>query len=205
MLGLAVVQGFVVADLIAMFGTWLVVPAVALLAGQLRPKPRKALVAAHAVAAASWVGIAVTFIAMAVVAMSTNDIATTHTVYTLMATFDITLLPWANFATVLTGLALSITTKWGLVSYYWVAAKIVIAVGILVMAFGFLHDKLETVAEQAGILVETGGTAAQLSGATDVVLWGFTCAALGLVVAVLLSLYKPGGRTKWAAAKAVRR
>ncbi len=78
---LTVVQGFVVGDLIAMFATWLSVPVLALFAGQLRPKPRKALVAAHAVSAASWVGVAVTFVAMAVVAMSSNNIHTTMLVY----------------------------------------------------------------------------------------------------------------------------
>jgi hypothetical protein len=193
---LTVLQAFLVGDLIAMFSTWLVVPALALLAGQLRPKPRKALVAAHAVAAACWVGIALTFVAMSVVAMSTNDIQTTRVVYEMMAAFDITLLPWANFATFLTGIALSLTTKWGLISYYWVAAKLAIAVGILIMAFGFLHDNLEDAAGQAEQLAATGGRAAQITTASDVVLWGFGCAALSLVGALLLSLYKPGGRIR---------
>ena len=193
---LTVLQAFLIGDLIAMFTTLLVVPALALLAGQLRPKPRKALVTAHAVAAACWVGIAFTFVAMSVVAMSINDIQATRVIYELMATFDVTLLPWANFATVLTGLALSITTKWGLIRYYWLAAKLAIAVGILILAFGFLHTNLENAAHQAAWLAETGGTAAQLTTASDVVLWGFGCAALSLVGAVLLSLYKPGGRTR---------
>jgi hypothetical protein len=193
---LTVVQGFVVGDLIAMFATWLSVPVLALFAGQLRPKPRKALVAAHAVSAASWVGVAVTFVAMSVVAMSSNDIHTTMLVYELMATFDITLLPWTNFATFLTGIALSMTTKWGLFRYYWVAAKIAIAVGILVMAFGFLHDNLERAGHEATALATTGGTVADVSGSANVVFWGFGCAMLSLVGALLLSLYKPGGRMR---------
>lgn len=193
---LTVIQGFVVGDLIAMFATWLAVPVLALAAGQLRPKPRKALVAAHAVFAACWIGVALTFVAMAVVAMSTNDIHATIAIYKLMATFDITLLPWTNFATFLTGIALSMTTKWGLIRYYWVAAKIAVAVGILVMAFGFLHDSLERAGEEAARLATTGGTVAHISGAAEVVLWGFGCALLSLVGALLLSLYKPGGRTR---------
>jgi hypothetical protein len=193
---LTVVQGFVVGDLIAMFATWLSVPVLALFAGQLRPKPRKALVAAHAVSAASWVGVAVTFVAMSVVAMSTTDIHTAAVTYELMAAFDVTLLPWTNFATFLTGIALSMTTKWGLIRYYWVAAKIAIAVGILVMAFGFLHDNLERAGDEAAALATTGGTVADVSGSADVVLWGFGCAMLSLVGALLLSLYKPGGRMR---------
>ena len=193
---LTVIQAFVVGDLVAMFATWLSVPVLALFAGQLRPKPRKALVAAHAVSAACWIGVALTFVAMSVVAMSTKDIHVTKTVFELMAVFDITLLPWTNFATFLTGIALSMTTKWGLIRYYWVAAKIAIAVGILFMAFGFLHDSLERAGHEAAALTATGGTAAQLSGTSDVVLWGFGCAMLSLVGTLLLSLYKPGGATR---------
>jgi hypothetical protein len=193
LVALTAIQSFVVGNLIAMFATWLSVPVLALLAGQLRPKPRKALAAAHAVSAASWIGVAVTFVAMSVVAMSTNDIHTAAVTYELMATFDVTLLPWTNFATLLTGIALSMTTKWGLIRYYWVAAKIAIAVGILVRAFGFLHDNLERAGHEAAALVTTGGTVADVSGSADVVLWGFGCAMLSLVGALLLSLYKPGG------------
>ncbi|SEH73744.1 hypothetical protein SAMN04489835_3479 [Mycolicibacterium rutilum] len=192
-------QAFVVGDLIAMFATLLAVPVLALLAGPLRPRPRKALVAAHAVAAACWVGIAATFVAMAVLAMSTNDIHRSATVYELMALFDITLLPWANFATILTGVGLSLTTKWGLLRYRWVVAKIAIAAGILMMAFGFLHDSLERVGAEATQLAARGAATAHLSGTADVVLWSFGCALLGLIAALLLSLYKPGGRTRRAA------
>lgn len=191
-----VLQGFLVGDLVAMFATWLAVPALAQLAGQLRPRPRKALVAAHVIAAACWVGIALTVSAMAVVALTSSDIETSRVTYGLMATFDMTLLPWANFATILTGLALGITTGWGLIRYWWVIAKIAIAVGILFMAFGFLHDALELAREQTAHLAETGGVAAQSSAAPWVVFWGFTGSLLSLAGATLLSLYKPGGKTR---------
>ncbi|GAB2660417.1 PDR/VanB family oxidoreductase [Nocardia goodfellowii] len=192
----AVLQAFLVGDLVALFATWLVVPAVSRLAGQLRPRPRKALVAAHVLAAACWVGIALTVTAMALVAMTTTDIETGVAAYALMTTFDITLLPWANFATILTGLALGVTTGWGLVRYYWVAVKLTIAVSILFMAFGFLHDALERAHQQAMRLAADGGTTAELTADADVAFWGFGTSLLGLVAAMLLSLYKPGGRTR---------
>ncbi|MEV6554362.1 hypothetical protein AB0M22_01485 [Nocardia sp. NPDC051756] len=191
-----VVQAFLVGDVVAMFATWLVVPILALAAGQLRPKPRKALVAAHAVASACWVGVTLAVLAMSVVAMTTGDIETSRVAYALMATFDLTLLPWMNFATILTGLALGLTTSWGLIRYYWVAIKLVISVGILFVAFGFLHDALERAAAEAEHLAAIGGTTAQLGAAADVAAWGFGGSLLSLVTAVLLSLYKPGGKTR---------
>ncbi len=189
-------QAFVIGDLIAMFCTWLVVPALALLAGQLRARPRKVLVAAHVISSASWVGIGVVTVAMSVVAMTSSDIRTTQVTYELMAVFDLTLLPWANFAATLTGIALGITTKWGLIRYYWVAIKLAIAVGVIVMAFAFLHRALESAAEQAAQLAATGGTAADLTGVSAVVFWGFGTSLLSLVGAMLLSLYKPGGKSR---------
>lgn len=193
---LTVLQAFVIGDLIAMFCTWLAVPAVALLAGQLPARPRKALVAAHVISSASWVGIAVVILALSVIAMTSSDIRTSQVVYELMAAFDVTLLPWANFAAHLTGIALGITTKWGLIRYYWVAIKLAIVVGVIVLAFGFLHGALVSAAEQAAQLAAAGGTTADLTGVSDVVFWGFATSLLSLVGAMLLSLYKPGGKTK---------
>jgi hypothetical protein len=192
---LTLVNAIPVGDIAALFGTWLSVSALALLAGQLRKRPRKALVAAHVISSASWVGIGVVFVALSVVALTTSDIHSAQVTYELMETFDQTLLPWANFAATLTGIALGLTTKWGLVRYWWVAIKLAISVTVLVMAFGFLHDAVVAAAEQAAHLAATGGTVAQIDGHTDVVFWGFTTALFSLLAAMLLSLYKPGGRT----------
>ncbi|WP_245645827.1 2Fe-2S iron-sulfur cluster-binding protein [Pseudonocardia acaciae] len=197
LLVVTLLQGFLVGDLIAMFCSWLVVPAFALLAGRLSARGRKALLAVHVVSAACWTGIAAVFVALSVVAMSTEKIQVAAVSYELMGMFDITLLPWANFATSLTGLALGLTTRWGLVTYHWVATKLAISVGVLVMAFGFLHDALESAAEQSARLAASGGAANQVTEASDVVFWGFGVALVSLVGALLLSLYKPGGKTPW--------
>ena len=179
------------------FATWLSMPVLALFAGQLRPKPRKALVAAHAVSTACWIGVAMTFVAMSVVAMSTNDIHTTTAIYELMATFDITLLPWTNFATFLTGIALSMTTK----------------MGSAALLLGGRQDRHRRWGSRRGLWVScmtpwsAPATRRRRSRPSEgrlptsavhptSVLWGFGCAMLSLVGALLLSLYKPDGRTR---------
>lgn len=192
---LTVVLAFVVGDVLVMFCTWISVPALALLAGQLGRRPRKALLAAHVISSASWVGIAMVIVAMSLVAMTTSDVGTALVTYELMATFDITLLPWANFAATLTGIALGLTTKWGLIRYYWVAIKLAISLAILFTAFGFVHDSLESVIEEVEHLAATGAPMTQLGDLTNVVLAGFAVPLLSLVAAMLLSMYKPGGRT----------
>nr|CEL17482.1 Flavodoxin reductases (ferredoxin-NADPH reductases) family 1; Vanillate O-demethylase oxidoreductase [Kibdelosporangium sp. MJ126-NF4] len=192
---LTVVQAFVVNDLLALLGLWFAVPILALLAGQVRPKARKALVATHVIASASWVGITATIVAMSVVAMTTRDAEVMLVTYRLMESFDLTLLPWANFASTLSGIAVGIVTPWGLVRYYWVAIKLAISVSILVLAFGFLHNRLVAAAADADRLATTGA-APDLGSLPETVFGGFTFALINLVAAVLLSLYKPGGKTK---------
>lgn len=192
---LTLVNAVPVGDIAALFGTWLSVSALALLAGLLKRRPRKALVAAHVVSSAGWLGISVVFVALSVVAMRASDINAARVTYRLIELFDQTLLPWANFAATLTGIALGLTTKWGLVRYWWVAAKLFISVGILAMAFGFLHDAVVKAVLEATRLAAEGGSPARIDGHADVVLWGFTTGLFSLLAAMLLSLYKPGGKT----------
>jgi hypothetical protein len=189
-------NAFVVGGGMAMFCTWLSIPVLALLAGRIGVKARKALLATHVITSAAWLGLGVMFVAMSVVAWTTTEIETARVTYELMVVFDIALLPIANFAASLAGIGLGLTTPWGLMRYYWVAIKFFIPPVILLMAFAFLHSTLESAAEQAARLAETGRTVAQIDTAADVVFWGFGLAMLLLLVAMLLSLYKPGGKTR---------
>ncbi|GAB2673201.1 PDR/VanB family oxidoreductase [Kribbella swartbergensis] len=194
---LTVALAFVVGDILVMFCCWIAVPILALLAGQLGRGPHRALVAAHAISAAAWVGITCAVVTLAVIGMTTRDLDTAVIVYELVSYFDITLLPWANFATTLTGIALGLTTRWGLIRYRWVAAKLIISFAILASAFAYVEDSVGAVIEQAEHLAVTGGTTDQLGNSGGVVFAGFGLPLLSLVAAMLLSLYKPGGKTRW--------
>lgn len=194
---LTIALGFAVGDILVMFCCWIAVPVLALLAGQLRRGPHRALVAAHAISAAAWVGITCAVVTLTVIGLTTDDLDTAVVVYRLVSQFDITLLPWANFATTLTGLALGLTTRWGLIRYRWVAAKLVISFAILISAFAYVEDSVGAVIEQAEALAATGGSTAELHADGGVVVAGFGLPLLSLVAAMLLSLYKPGGKTRW--------
>lgn len=98
---LTATQAFVVSDLPALPGLWFAVPILALLAGRVRPRARKALTAAHVIASAGWVGIMMVIVAMSAVAMTTRDADVMLVTYRLMEAFDLTLPPWAIFASTL--------------------------------------------------------------------------------------------------------
>ncbi|GAP46247.1 PDR/VanB family oxidoreductase [Streptomyces azureus] len=196
LLVLATVQAFGVSDLPALAAMYALTPVLASLAGRLTGRPRKALVAAHVVAAGCWSGVALMMSAVGLVALTSDDIEYVASAYALMETFDVSLLAWLNFAATLSGIGVALTSEWGVFRYRWVAAKLAISVSILFLAFGWLHDTLETTALDAEHLAETGQSAARLGSSPALVAAGFGFAFLQLLAAVLLSLYKPGGRTR---------
>ncbi|GGM14344.1 hypothetical protein GCM10010129_68170 [Streptomyces fumigatiscleroticus] len=196
LLVLTTVQTFVIADLPALAGMYAVVPVLASLAGRLTGRPRKALVVVHIIAAACWTGVALMMSAVGVSALTGGDIEDVAAAYRLMETFDVGLLAWLNVAATMSGISVAMTSQWGVIRYYWVAAKLAISVLVLLLAFGWLHDTLETAASKAERLAETGGSTAQLGTTPALVAAGFGFAFLQLVLAMLLSLYKPGGRTR---------
>ncbi|MGA4837783.1 PDR/VanB family oxidoreductase [Streptomyces sp. G45] len=196
LLVLTVVQAFVVGDLPALAGLYAAAPVLASLAGHLTGRPRKALVAAHIVAASCWTGVALMMSAIGVTALTSDDIEYVAGAYGLMETFDVTLLGWLNFTTTLSGLGVALTSPWGVLRHRWVAAKLTLSLLILFLAFGWLHDTLETAAQRAEHLADTGGSTASLGADPALVAAGFGFAFLQLVAAVLLSLYKPGGTTR---------
>ncbi|MEU4604127.1 PDR/VanB family oxidoreductase [Kribbella sp. NPDC023972] len=201
---LTIALAFVVGDVLVMFGCWIAVPILALLAGQLGRRPHRALVAAHVISAAAWVGIACAVVTLAVIGMTTRDLDTAVIVYQLISYFDITVLPWTNFATTLTGIALGLTTRWGLIRYRWVAAKLIISFAILASAFAYVEDSVGAVIEKAEHHALTGGTTDQLGSGGGVVFAGFGLPMLSLFAAMLLSLYKPGGKTRWGRRQAAK-
>lgn len=188
---------FAIGDIFGLFCAWLAVPALGLLAGRLSKRPRQALLAAHVLSSAAWLGMAVMFVALSLLALRAANVRDAQTIYESMAFFDQTMLPWANVAATTSGFALGVTTKWGIVRHWWVVIKVLISFAILGIAFGFLHDALERSAAEAAHLATVGGAVSDVDSSGQVVLWGFTLALVSLIGAMLLSLYKPRGMTWW--------
>src|SRR5687768_14609852 len=80
----------------------------------------------HVVSSVGWVGAVVTFLALAVIGFTSDDQATLRGTYLLMAPAAwFVLVPLAH-ASLLSGIALSLGTPWGLFRYYWVVLKFLI-------------------------------------------------------------------------------
>ena len=159
----------------------------------MKPGLRKFALTAHITTSVGWLGAVVGFLAHAIASMTMDDAEMLRTAYFFMElTLWYILLPLC-VASLVTGLIQSLGTKWGLFQHYWVLVKFLLTVFATIILLTFMRGfDLPTIA------VETtaSGTQSGGHGAASPVLH----AAGGLVlllVAVVLSVYKPWGKTPY--------
>ena len=199
LVGLALVLAFVVGDPLGLLGTVFAVPILALLTGKVTPRTKKALVTTHVVFSGSWLGVGVVMVTLSVLGLRSEDVATVRVSYELLELFDMTILPWSSIGAILSGIAVSLTSKWGLVRHYWIAAKLLIAIAVITSAFGFIHRWVVSAAERSAQLPATSAGIAAGGGDLGLQLvTAFGVAVFLVAVATVLSVFKPWGVTPFA-------
>lgn len=187
---------FLVADLLAAVTTLpLSVAVLSLLAGQVTPGTRKALLTLHVALSGIFLGVAVVMVTLAVLAAGAEDIAVAHSHYALLESFDLTILPWFSLSSIMSGLAVSLTGKWGLVKHYWVLVKFILAVLAVASGLAFVQGWVVTAAENSAQLVATAGQSVELGTDPVWLIGGFGFGGALVLAATVLSVNKPWGRT----------
>ena len=160
---------------------------------RLRPHTRKWLLFTHVVASIGWIGVELSIVALGAVGLLTDDTAVAGGVQLSAGTLgEIFYLP-ASLLTLVSGIALSLGTKWGLVRYWWVAVKIAITLALTIGGNLAVVPKFAEAADLAARGEPIGDTAVMLVTAMSA---GLTL----LLIATLLSFFKPGGKIRPAAA-----
>ncbi|XVS62887.1 hypothetical protein ACQPYE_32200 [Actinosynnema sp. CA-299493] len=145
----------------------------------LKPKARKTWLLLHVISSVGWLGVT---IGMLVLALAAFDAPPLYQAMALLG--DLVVLPLALSALV-TGVVLSLGTKWGLVRHRWVLVKFVLTVVAVVATTFSLRSGLHEAAD--GVVGTAGG---------DVL--AAACVSLALyTVNTVLSVFKPWGRTRW--------
>ncbi|MGC4809730.1 hypothetical protein ACLQ29_04270 [Micromonospora sp. DT228] len=151
---------------------------------------RKVWLTLHVGIGVGWLGISTGMLLLAVTGATADSHELQHGAYLLLGRFDIFLAIPSAFLAIVTGVVVSLGTPWGLLRHRWVLAKLVIALALPFLA-GFEGPWIEELeARSAPGLIETGTTGMLLIGAMGLF------AAL-LWTATILSVFKPGGRTRW--------
>ncbi|GAB2987193.1 hypothetical protein [Saccharothrix stipae] len=145
----------------------------------MKPRARKSWLLLHVISSVGWLGVT---IGMLVLAIAAFDAPQLYQAMSLLG--DLVVLPLALGALV-TGLVLSLGTKWGLVKHRWVLVKFVLTVIAVVATTFSLRSGLHEAAD--GVVGTAGGDVLAAS-----------CVSLAFyTVNTVLSVFKPWGRTRW--------
>jgi hypothetical protein len=167
----------------------------------LSPPGRKLALVAHVGSSVGWLGTVITSLALAVIGLASGDPWLVRGVYLVLEPLGwYALIPF-SVASLLTGLIQSLGTRWGLLQHYWVAAKLLMnlfATAILVLYM----QTLTHLADTARATTVAGDLDALRSPSPVVHAVG---AVVLLLVALVLSVYKPRGLTPHGYRQQVRR
>jgi hypothetical protein len=158
------------------------------------PGLRKLLLTIHIVASVGWVGAVTVFLALTVVGLLSADPQIVRASYIAMnLTYRIVVIPFGLFS-LTTGVASSLCTEWGLFRYYWIIAKLLVTAPAIILML--LHmQPVSQFASAASTAVLPNKDLAQ-PGLQFLI---YACLAqLVLLVATVLSTYKPRGRPRYA-------
>lgn len=158
------------------------------------PRVRKFALTAHVTASVGWLGAVVAFLALAVAGLASQDAQLVRAAYLVMEAVGWFVLVPLAFASLLTGLAQSLGTTWGLFRHYWVLAKLLINVVATVILVMYMQT-LDYFADIAAETTSSGGDVTLLRSPSP--LLHAALALLLLLVAATLAVYKPRGMTPY--------
>lgn len=159
----------------------------------LPPRWRKLVLVLHVTSSLGFAGAVAAFLAMAVTgATARPELA--YAVYQAMPVVTWQVIVPLAFATLLIGVVQSLGTPWGLFRYYWVIVKLILTI-IAVAVLMLQTDSIDALA-----LAASGGNLEGYDGARFSMMLHASGGAVVLLIATVLSVYKPRGLTRYGAA-----
>lgn len=166
----------------------------------MNPRLRRFALTAHISASVGWLGALGAFLVLAVVGLTGRDIQLVRAAYLTMEPVTWYALVPLSIASLITGIVQALGTTWGLVRHYWVLFKL--ALNVLAITVLLLYTR--TVGYLASAATDDGLTAPDLRALGSSPLLHGAAALLLLLVATVLSVYKPRGTTSNAASRQQR-
>ena len=155
------------------------------------PRLRKFVLSAHITLTVGWIGAVAGYIALDVTAATSRDVQTLRACYLAMELIAWYVVVPLALASLLSGLVMSLGTKWGLFRHYWVLISLLLTI----IATAVLLLETQTISYFAEIAADptTSGDDLRALGSTLVHSVGGTAV---LLVILVLNVYKPRGMTR---------
>ena len=159
----------------------------------LAPQQRRLALLVHVVMSVGFLGSVACFLVLAWAGMTDPDLAQVRAAYLAGDMLTWRIIVPLSFASVLTGLLVSLGTSWGLFRHYWVLIKLLIT--MFATAVLMLHT--QPVGHMAQMATEMDLAPGDLAGARIQLVVASGAAVLALIATTALSIYKPRGLTRY--------
>jgi hypothetical protein len=157
------------------------------------PATRKTILTLHIASAVALLGTSAGLAVMAGRAGASDDVAGANAVYEVMQLLTLSLGIPLSFTALLSGAALALTGPWGLFRYWWVTAKLVLLVAVIVVGATVTGTSIET------LIDVTEARPAATSDARWTLVAAVAAQATMVLAATALAVVRPGGRIRRAA------
>jgi hypothetical protein len=148
---------------------------------RLSPPLRKLVLTVHVVSSVGLLGLSLAMLVLGISAAAA-DAAVSAGLYEAIDAVSGTVVPPFALSALVSGMVLSVATRWGLLNHWWIVVKLVLTVVVILAGIVLFSPAVERAA--AGAADSTRLVAA---GGANVVM---------LLAATVLSIYKPWGRTR---------
>lgn len=158
----------------------------------MRPGMRKLVLSLHLTVSVGWIGAVAAYLALDVATVVTNDPAIVRAGYLGMDLIIRSVIVPLAVVTLISGIAISLGTRWGLFRHYWV----VISLALTLLATAVLMFETRTVSALAEVAANPSTTPEQLA-ALDSTLVHSIGGIIVLGAILVLNVYKPRGMTRY--------
>jgi hypothetical protein len=156
------------------------------------PRLRKFALAAHFTRAVGWIGAVAGYLALDVAAATSHNAQTLRAAYLAMELIAWYVIVPLAIASLLSGLIMSLGTKWGLFRHYWVLISLLLTIFATVIllvetqTISYFADRAADPTTSGDDLRALGNTLVHSVGGIAV-----------LLVILVLNMYKPRGMTQY--------
>jgi hypothetical protein len=158
----------------------------------MKPGLRKLTLSIHLVVSVGWVGAGFAYLTLDIAAATSQDTLTLRSAYMAMDVIAGTVIVPLAIASLLTGLMISLGTRWGLFRHYWVLISLVLTL----LAVAVLLAETRVIAGYAQIAGDPSTSSNQLESLGSTLLHSVGGIVVLLVILVL-NVYKPRGMTRY--------
>jgi hypothetical protein len=158
----------------------------------MRPGLRKVALAAHLTVSVGWVGAAAAYLALDVVAATSRDEQALRAAFIGMDLVAGSVIVPLAVATLLTGIVMSLGTRWGLFRHWWV----VISLALTAFAATVLVLETQTISTMAAVAADPSNSGDDLRGLGNTLVHSIG-GIIVLIAILVMNVVKPRGLTRY--------